>query len=188
MPTFPITSGGQWEQAADVNNQPADVTIVLDHVVDRLGSIVDPERIGVVGHSLGGVTALLAGFHACCRDDRVDAVGVWAGGALFGGDEGEYFEVGIGTPVLFVHGDADAVLRFSLGRSAFAAASKPKWFITLVEGDHVVAFFLDGRHLGVVREGTLAFLDAYVKGDRDAVTRLGGIADDPEVATVESVG
>lgn len=171
-PEFPVTTSGLWEDAPDVTNQPGDVARVVDAVERRLGEAVDHERLGIVGHSLGGVTALLAGFHACCRDDGVDAVVAWAGGQLYGGDAGGYFNVGGGTPVLFIHGDADEVLEYQLGRDAYAAARPPKYLVTLRDGDHVGAFFLDDPYVDVVRETTLRFLDGHVKGEPERLERL----------------
>ena len=43
---------------------------------------------------------------------------------------------GYSGPLLQTHGDADGVVPYNLGRRLFAAANKPKWFITVPRGDH----------------------------------------------------
>ena len=158
-PEFPGTAGGTWADAPKVNDQPADVSAVIDTLTAELGDLIDPERIAVAGHSLGAITALLTGYHSCCRDDRVDAVVAWAGGGVFGTGDGRYFEVGAGTPLLLVHGDRDRIVRYFLGKAAYEAAAAPKYLVTLLGGDHVSAFFLEGPYLDPVRESTVDFLD-----------------------------
>jgi fermentation-respiration switch protein FrsA (DUF1100 family) len=39
-------------------------------------------------------------------------------------------------PLLQVHGDADEVVPYRLGKQLFAAANEPKQFITIPGGDH----------------------------------------------------
>lgn len=185
---FPVTTSGSWDDAPDVNNQPADVSVVIDSLTAELDDLVDAERVAVVGHSLGAVTSLMIGFHSCCRDDRVDAVAAWAGGMLFGAGDGRYFDVGAGTPLLLVHGDGDQIVRYLLGEQAYHAAAPPKYFLTLLGGDHVAAFFLDGPYVDIVRETTLAFLDAYVKDDAAAFDRFGEAGNVEGVATLERAG
>ena len=65
-PAFPLTKRevpGAGSNVADVANQPGDVSFVIDQVLaanddpaSELYGLVDPEAIGVVGHSLGGAT------------------------------------------------------------------------------------------------------------------------------------
>lgn len=67
-------------------NRPADVSFVIDAVLAGdvtepagLGAAVDPERVGIVGHSGGGdtVLAVAGGRGGVAADDRVDAVLAW---------------------------------------------------------------------------------------------------------------
>jgi uncharacterized protein len=39
-------------------------------------------------------------------------------------------------PLLQVHGDADRIVPYDLGRKLFAAANEPKQFVTIPGGDH----------------------------------------------------
>ncbi|MCP4003859.1 MAG: hypothetical protein GY725_06650 [bacterium] len=60
-------------------NQPRDVSAIIDRIAKQsaakgpLDGRVDLERIAVVGHSLGGLTATLSTFHVGLRDPRLAA-------------------------------------------------------------------------------------------------------------------
>ncbi|MFR9727973.1 alpha/beta hydrolase family protein [Saccharopolyspora sp. MS10] len=68
------------ELGAVARNRAADVGFALDEVLGdpRFGGLVDPERIGVVGHSIGGAGAI----EAMRADERIDA-GVNLDGTFF---------------------------------------------------------------------------------------------------------
>lgn len=195
-PEFPNTSGVADDPRGnllDVNRQPADVSFVIDQVLRLAGrtdgpltGLVDPERIGAAGHSLGAITTLLAGFHACCTDDRIDGAVALAGGALFGTGDGRYFE-GAARPLLLLHGEEDGLVRFSLGRMAFNRAAPPKYFVTLVGGEHTLPFVGTEPWFEVVEASILVFLDAYVAGDAAALDRLPDVAEVEGVAELEAV-
>src|SRR5690606_38182970 len=74
----------------DLANQPADGSFLIDVFTDENGDLgdgvpaeiashVDAERVGTVGHSLGGATVFGIGYGECCADDRLDAVVAWSG-------------------------------------------------------------------------------------------------------------
>ena len=77
----------------------------------------------------GGYTTvgLLSGS---ARDARVKAGIVLSGGSL-----GSPFS-GAATPLLFVHGDADEVVPYATGRSAYSRSTWPKAFLTITGGNH----------------------------------------------------
>jgi fermentation-respiration switch protein FrsA (DUF1100 family) len=175
-PTYPHTSGSDATNPRDLVNQPADASFVLDSVIelasDRghpLSGRLDPERIGAVGHSMGGMTTIgLAG--TCCADDRIDAGVVYAGDATGIRDDGFVADA---PPLLFMHGDADAVVSFESGRDAYEDATGPKGFVTLVGADHIEPFFDDsGTHGSVVSAATLAFLRWTLRDDDGALEEL----------------
>ena len=72
--------------------------------------MVDEEKIGVMGLSLGGLTSTLLGFHPEWRDDRVSAVASIAGPtAMFG--KGFFHDNDL--PFLMLAGDIDLIVPYS---------------------------------------------------------------------------
>lgn len=119
-PTFPFGASRAPDQATgamDAVNQPGDMTFLVNEVLrlaadasDPLHGVVDPHRIGVAGHSLGGSTALGLAGNTCCHDERVKAAVVLAGGELLAG-AGDFWTKPIRTPMLYVHGNDVAGLQ-----------------------------------------------------------------------------
>ena len=65
----------------DVINQPGDVSFLIDTALNHnlspqhpLAGMINPERIGLMGTSLGGMTATLTGYHESMADNRVSAI------------------------------------------------------------------------------------------------------------------
>lgn len=138
----------------DVVNQPADVSFILDQIValsadpesDLYGAL-DVSRIGLLGVSLGSMTALLTTFHEDFRDDRVAAVALMAA-------PGCYLPLGLltgsGIPLLLEHGDMDAIVPYAPNTPRlYAEASPPKVLARIHGGTHtgfadVAADFIAG--------------------------------------------
>jgi predicted dienelactone hydrolase len=142
-PQFPLTSLGTpgGPNAADVVNQPGDVRFVIDRMLamaadaaSPLHGAIDAERIGTIGVSLGGLTAVLAGFHEDLRDPRIKAV---AGAAVPGCYMAEGFFDAVTLPLLLLHGTRDVILPFvQNGPPVYAAAHPPKHFVRITGGTH----------------------------------------------------
>ena len=172
--------------SSDRLRQPADVSFVISELL-RLTSaptgpytgLIDGTRIGVAGHSAGGVTVLGVGFNSCCIDDRVGAGAVLAADAPpFPG--GTYF-AGIRTPLLVVHGLADPTVPFEAGRRIFTDASPPKWMLTVPasatpSADHARPFVgTENRPLPdtrLVMTTIVGFFDRFLHDDPDAMGRV----------------
>lgn len=194
-PTFPFGGGRapEGESANDYPNQPGDMSYVVGEMLrlngdpaSPLRGAIDPGRIGAAGHSLGGMTTLALAGNTCCHDERVKAAVVLAGREIpFRSGE---FWTRIRTPVLFVHGDADANVPYGDGRKAFADAPPPRFLVTIVGGDHGRPFTgePDDDQARVVTDVSLDFFDHYLKGVPDGVGRLNADAAVPGVARVES--
>ena len=194
-PTFPFGGGraGEGESANDYPNQPADMSFVIGEMLRLNGDpaspirgILDPSRIGAVGHSLGGMTTLALAANTCCHDGRIKAAVVLAGRELpFGNGQ---FWTRIRTPVLFVHGEDDTSVPYGDGRRAFANAPPPRFLVTIVAGDHGRPFSgtPDDVQARVVSEAALNFLDHYLKGVPDGLDRLRADATVSGVARIES--
>ncbi len=117
-PDHPLTrrwaTGGP--RVGDVLNQPADLHFLVDRMLagDEADALfpgtIDPERIGVVGLSLGGLTATLDAFHPRLRDPRIAAAVSIAGPMTF--FEPAFF-AGASVPFLMIAGDADVVIDYT---------------------------------------------------------------------------
>jgi len=190
-PEFPLSGehapGGS--TPADVKNQPADVRFVLDQVLklanlkgSKLHGLIDAKRIGLAGKSLGAITVLEVGYNPVERDPRFKAV-ISLTGAV---GNGSHFS-GITTPLLLVHGSADTTISIDSSRSAYAAASSPKFFVTIVGSTHGSAFggASDPPSLAVERT-TLDFLDAFVKHKKAGAARLQTDGNVSGVATLQA--
>lgn len=142
-PDFPNTnSSSRPLDINDVINQPADISFIIDAALginnsfeQRFKPVIDPDRIGLVGTSLGGITVLLTAFDKELRDPRVKAVLPIAPG---GGDFllPKFYD-NADIPVLLVHGTADGWIDYdSVGRTVFSNTNSPSTIITIEGGTH----------------------------------------------------
>jgi dipeptidyl aminopeptidase/acylaminoacyl peptidase len=142
--------------------QPGRVGDVIDAVTAGPQAIraVDPDRVVVMGHSLGGMTALAVGFNSCCVDGRVDAVVSIAG--QLASFPGSYSS---GTvPLLLIHGEADDTVPFAGSGAALQQLGTSAYLLTVIDGDH-------GAYLGptdaaypAVVASIVAFVEATIGG------------------------
>lgn len=168
-PAFPMTNE-EADQIVfdDVVSQPADVRFVLDELLGA-DLEVDPERVGVAGFSLGGVTALAVGFNPPYRDERPRAVAVISGGFWEGLGGPHELEP---RPLLVVHGTDDAIVPYERAEEVYRAASPPKVLVTLERGRHHEDVEDGEGPVPAVVETTLAFWDVFLRDDEGARERL----------------
>ncbi len=178
-PRFPNTNtdapGGV--DAGDFVNQPADVSAVITGVQESaagddaiLAGLVDPDAVGVAGHSLGGITTLGVAAHSCCRDERIDAAVVLSGDPLtFPGGEFDYADA---PPILLVHGTDDVLVPYEASVGVFNELDAPKGLMTIEAGDHGAPIAPSGAAFDAVTKTTLDFFDGYLKGDTEALDRI----------------
>ena len=194
LPAFPLTNStvpGGAANVTDVKNQPGDVSFVLDQLIaadddpqSALYSRIDPERIGVSGHSLGAATTYAATFDTCCRDPRIDAAVVMAGVVLVDADHMDY---STSTPVLIFHGDADQLLAYQLDVDTYAKLSPPKWFVTLYGAGHSPPYEdTPSTWDDVVETTSTDFWLGQLDHDQAALARLEADATVPGVSSIES--
>ncbi len=178
-PTFPLSStnapGGP--SIFDEPNQPGDMSFVITQMLSD--AQVDPQRVFAGGHSLGGITTVDLIGNPAMVDARLDGAIVIAGTAnIFG--SAKLFQSTASIPVLFIHGDLDATVPISLGLSTFASARSPKWFMTVLGGNHT--FGVDGRADLAVETGLLytdtiaAFLSSVPDGPQVVTASLKKVA------------
>jgi len=199
-PTYPLgsrdTPGGA--SIDDVDQQTGDVSFLIDEYVEAsaassgpFSGLIDPDRLGAFGHSMGAITSIGVGFQDCCVDERLDAVAEWSGLKLpLGGEDGADL-TGDGPPLLTVHGDVDPIVPYGAGQAFFQEAAGPKYFVTLPGEGHVTAFVVGlGTPVGSVTTlTTIDFFDRYLKDDADGIERLeSAVTATPGIATLESVG
>ena len=158
-PAFPLTSSVAHTQlpAADVTDagsQPGDVSFVIDSLLShpRLGRLIDAERIGATGISLGGITTYFLSFGIPTRDERIKASAPIAGGdppyaALsFGLGFAGVLPAPLSTPALLLVGDADVFEAQTGGpAAAYARLLAPKYQVMIGAAPHV--WFGDRDHV-----------------------------------------
>lgn len=188
VPEFPGTSGPEAGPAdvVGVVDQPGDLTFVTNEVLrlanEGVIAPIDRERIGVLGHSLGGTTAYGFGYAPGVADSRVQAVASIAG-ALLERPDGPYdFS---GPPLLLIHGDADDTVDIAQSQQVFDAATAPTWFITLLGGTHSGWRDEVAPTQEVVVDSLVRFFDLWLKGDFAAQERLEDGAVVPGVSAID---
>lgn len=140
-PDFPssnlLTPGGPRLNA--VLEQPGDVSFVIDQMLafseqsgHRLEGAVDPEEIGMTGHSLGALTTMMA-IYGAERDDRIKAalpmstVGCFLPDG-FGGDTS--------VPILAVVGTDDLITPPVTADRGYEGANAPRYLVHIRGADH----------------------------------------------------
>ena len=150
-PTFPLTSSKSFTGVSspgmfDTPNQPDDVSVVIDRLLadEAWGPMIDDNRIGCVGHSLGAITCYFSTYGVQTRDGRIDASAMIGAGdpvqaALasdFGFDGVAHAPVSV--PALFLSGERDVFASLG-GRpgAAYARIEPPKYEVMIEGGTHV---------------------------------------------------
>lgn len=171
VPRFPLTNtatpGGPLGQ--DVQNQPADVTFIIDQVLLEsnnparfLYGLVDPTRIAAGGHSNGAITTYGLVAHSCCRDSRVGAAVILAGVASpFAGGE---FDLSDTPPMLVVHGINDPLINYNQSVRTTNELLPPRGFLSFENADHGSFLNPDDETFGVLAAAAADFLDGALRG------------------------
>lgn len=139
---YPLSNGGApgGPTPADVVNQPADVSFLIDSVLSLVGEskpfdgVIDLQRIGLTGYSLGGLTATLATFHPSLRDSRVKATVSIAGPAAIFTD---VFYESTDTPFLMIAGTADALVNHQANGMPIPARVSNGELLSILGGTHL---------------------------------------------------
>jgi dienelactone hydrolase len=140
---FPLSTGSAPGGAtlADIDNQPGDVSFIIDQMLARskqadnlLYGRVDPDRIAAVGLSLGGLTTELVAFDARMKDPRIRAAVSMAGPSEF--FTPAYFENNT-IPFLYIGGTADAIVPYRENAQPIPGKYKNAVLVTVQSGSHV---------------------------------------------------
>lgn len=93
-----------------------------------------------------------------------------AGGSLGGTYKGPE------VSVLFIHGDKDPVVSYSIGQATYGMVPWPKAFLTITNGDHNSYLFGTSAAAKAVSASILDFLRWTLYGDATAKSRVPGEA------------
>jgi predicted dienelactone hydrolase len=170
-PEFPLgnrrTPGGAIY--ADLPNQPGDVSFDLSQVLGAnadptswMHGLIDPRRVGAIGHSSGAWTVLALVANSCCRDRRITAAIILAG-EMSNSFKGRFYISGA-PPLLFANAVDDPTVPYKAGEQAFLAAPRPKYFFGLKVGDHATPYLGYRYPEGIATlKVTEEFLDRYLR-------------------------
>ena len=160
-PDYPLTNLGApgGPRAGDVLAQPGDVTFIIDSLLafsDQAGhpleGAIDEEAIGLTGHSLGGLTSVLATYGRL-RDPRVKAALPMAAPACLVGAAA--YETPA-VPMLVMGGTADRVVSWPSARAPYDMAPPPKYLLAFIGGNHLRFADLDVEDTFLPDFGSLA--------------------------------
>jgi predicted dienelactone hydrolase len=192
-PTYPFTDPQAPEgiDEQDIVNHPADLRFVLSAVLQAsaspqgvLSGLINPNAVALIGHSDGAEVTLATAANSCCRDPRVRAAIILSGSELpaFGGT---YYASG-SVPLLVVQGTQDAINPQECSIDLYDAAPPPKYYLSLLDVDHLSPYTDAGPDQSVVERVALDFLNGYLKDESAAI---GDIAHDglaPQVSTIST--
>jgi dienelactone hydrolase len=139
---FPLTTMGAPDRpyVKDVVNQPGDVSFLIDSLLAQsndsqhmLQGMVDEQRIGVTGISLGGMTTTLVAFHPTLGDRRIKAALSIAGPTAQFTDV--FFE-SPQVPFLMLAGDLDALVPYASNAAPVLEKVPGSQLVTVLGASH----------------------------------------------------
>lgn len=118
-------------QIASAQERPQDMIAALDTMLALNGSagsvflgLLDPDRVGMSGHSFGGLTTYLTAN----LDPRIDAAVAMAPAATP--------SFSLPVPSLTILGHIDSVVSNANARTAYANSVTPKWLVEIEDAGH----------------------------------------------------
>jgi predicted dienelactone hydrolase len=121
-------------------DQPPDISFILDELATRssddswaFAHAIDLQRIGLTGHSLGGLTTMLT-LYGDLRDDRIDAgVAISPFACLLTDDLAATSQP---KPLMVIGGSKDILVGPASIRTAYDVAPEPKYWVEIIGADH----------------------------------------------------
>ena len=192
-PTYPRTAptapGGVDE--SDILNHPADLRFVISTLVSEakdvrspLAGVVNPRQVAIAGQSDGAAVTLAAAANTCCRIGAVKAAVILSGAEL-SGFGGAYYTSG-SAPLLVTQGSSDTVNLPGCSVALYDQAPAPKYYVDLLEAEHLPPYTQTGRARRYVARVVVAFLDYYLKRNRSPLQRLVRGRGTPNVAILST--
>jgi predicted dienelactone hydrolase len=180
--------------AENILHRVKDVPFVLDALLasDELKGRIDPQRIGMAGHSFGAVTAQAIGGqrqgHLCFGDDRIRAALMMSPSPPRIGTPTEAFAK-VSIPWMLMTGTRDdsaiANLRAADRLKVYPALPEGSFYELVLHGathgafNETPLYAGDDRnpaHHRIILALSTAFWDAFLKGDAEAKAWLNGEA------------
>jgi len=158
---------GVWNEAT-FRDRKADLEAILNLVIaerSAAGVPVDPHRIGLTGHSLGGYAALgLAGAWPSWKDPRVKAILCLSPYALPFATRGNLANLDV--PVMFQGGTQDTELTPYVSRpgGVYDRTSAPKYYVEFAGAGHYAWTDATRSFAAPIDAYSVAFFDRYLKG------------------------
>lgn len=150
-PNYPLTSSTAFTRItapdiSDTAEQIKDLSFVIDNLLTHevFGEMIERRKIGVTGHSLGGIVSYFSCFGYETRDRRIKAAAMMgAGDPVQMASSGKVELLGVShseasVPALFLSGDKDLFARMSgQPHTAYARLAAPKYEVMIKGGAHV---------------------------------------------------
>ena len=162
----PFRQPDAWSDST-YRNRGADLEAILDAILKEKsfqGVPIDPSRIGLAGHSLGGYTVLaLAGAWPSWKDRRVKAVLALSPYCAPFMTKGELRHLDV--PVMYQGGTLDLRITPSVRRpgGAYDLTSPPKYYVEFSGAGHFAWTNLNKFYQPLINDYALAFFDRYLK-------------------------
>jgi predicted dienelactone hydrolase len=166
-PEEPFQNDKLWTDATYRDRQ-VDIKNLLDAALapkSFVGVPLDAQRIGIIGHSLGGYTALgVAGAWPSWKDSRIKAVVAMAPYTSPYVDKGDLEHMNV--PVMYQGGTRDLGVTPTVRRmnGAYDHSSAPKYYVEFDGAGHFAWTNLNSEYHDAIDAYTIAFLDRYIKG------------------------
>jgi dienelactone hydrolase len=170
VPTYPLLSGWpagptdtvEWDEHFTDTSFVISSMLQLNASDPMLKGMIDPKRIGAVGHSDGALISFGAGEEAYRTDPRVRSVISYA--ADLGFADGWYQESG--RPFLHYFSDSDEYNPYPAAMNYDRSyLEDPHWSISLWGANHSSPYIdPNDPHFGMVTSTTVNFLNATLKG------------------------
>jgi predicted dienelactone hydrolase len=165
-PERPFRQPESWTDKTEADRKD-DILFAVESLLDdrMYKNYVDTQRMGLIGHSLGGYTALgLAGAWPSWKDKRFKAVlALSPFAAPFIVNKGLRK---IHFPVMYQGGTKDTGITPALkknGGGGYALTPAPKYFLEFQGAGHFAWTELERGHQAIIQESALAFFDKYLK-------------------------
>jgi pimeloyl-ACP methyl ester carboxylesterase len=142
-PEFPMSSSvysGEPDES-DIPEQARDISFIISELTGAdapavVADMIEPGQVGVVGHSDGAVTALLAAYSPDYADPRIGAVAAISGDFdTFGGD---WFSTP-SAPLLAIHGEYDEINPFDSSELLVDSDPYPAMLVGVSGSSHLGA-------------------------------------------------